>query len=137
MYSIGDLSRMAGVKVPTIRYYEQMGLIASTGRTGGNQRRYDRAGCERLAFIRHARALGLPVPAIRQLLDLSDDPGHDCAEADRVVCIHLADVRGRIAKLRRLESELERIATQCAGGAVRDCYVIAALADHDLCASEH
>jgi DNA-binding transcriptional MerR regulator len=137
MFSIGGLSRRSGVKVPTIRYYEQIGLIAAPGRTAGNQRRYRDPDLERLTFIRHARDLGLPIDAIRQLLDLSDDPGRDCAEADRIVGIHLDQVRDRIARLRRLERELERIAMQCAGGAVRDCYVIAALADHDLCAGGH
>jgi DNA-binding transcriptional MerR regulator len=137
MFSIGELSRRTGIKVPTIRYYEQIGLIARPGRTAGNQRRYGGADLDRLAFIRHARDLGLPIEAIRQLLDLSDEPERDCAEADRIVRIHLEGVRDRIARLRKLEGELERIAAQCAGGAVRDCHVIAALADHDLCAGEH
>ena len=55
MFSIGDLSRRTGVKVPTIRYYEQMGLVAAPERSEGNQRRYSRQELERLAFIRHAR----------------------------------------------------------------------------------
>jgi DNA-binding transcriptional MerR regulator len=54
MYSIGDLSRRTHVKVPTIRYYEQMGLLAAPERSEGNQRRYGRPELERLAFIRHA-----------------------------------------------------------------------------------
>jgi DNA-binding transcriptional MerR regulator len=137
MFSIGELSRRTRIKVPTIRYYEQIGLVEAPGRTEGNQRRYARPDLERLAFIRHARDLGLPIDAIRQLLDLSDDPGNDCAEADRIVRIHLDGVRDRIARLRRLEDELERIAMQCAGGAVRDCHVIAALSDHELCVGEH
>ncbi|HEX2146766.1 MAG TPA: MerR family transcriptional regulator, partial [Pseudorhizobium sp.] len=58
MYSIGDLSRRTGVKVPTIRYYEQMGLITAAHRSEGNQRRYEKTDLERLAFIRHARDLG-------------------------------------------------------------------------------
>ena len=58
MYSIGELSRRTGVKVPTIRYYEQMGLMPEGERTQGNQRRYRRDELERLAFIRHARDLG-------------------------------------------------------------------------------
>ena len=54
-YSIGELSAETGVKVPTIRYYEQMGLVAAPERSEGNQRRYSRQELERLAFIRHAR----------------------------------------------------------------------------------
>ena len=55
MFSIGQLSRRTGVKIPTIRYYEQMQLIAPDGRTAGNQRRYTKDGLARLAFIKHSR----------------------------------------------------------------------------------
>ncbi len=137
MFSIGDMSRRAGVKVPTIRYYEQMGLIAAPGRTEGNQRRYARADLERLEFIRHARDLGLTIEAIRDLIDLSGHPERPCAHADAIARTHLADVREKIARLQRLEAELDRIATHCDGGSVKDCYVIRALASHDLCADEH
>jgi len=84
MYSIGDLSRRTGVKIPTIRYYEQMGLIAAPERSEGNQRRYERSELERLAFIRHARDLGLSIDSIRDLLALSQHPERPCGEADRI-----------------------------------------------------
>lgn len=137
MYSIGELSRRANVKVPTIRYYEQMGLLEAPDRTEGNQRRYDRRGLERLAFIRHARDLGLPIEAIRELIRLSSHPGNPCDDADRIAREQLQAVRERIAQLRRLESELSRIASGCEADHVGDCYVIRALADHALCAGDH
>ena len=58
MLSIGKLGAQAGVKVPTIRYYEQIGLLPEAERSAGNQRLYSRKSMERLAFIRHARDLG-------------------------------------------------------------------------------
>lgn len=134
MYSIGDLSRRTGVKVTTIRYYEAQGLIAHEGRTAGNQRRYGRDGLERLGFIRHARDLGLPLEAIRELIAL-DPASH--AETHRIAVGHLAGVRDRIARLRRLEAELERIVESCDGGPGHDCDVLAALADHDRCDGAH
>ena len=137
MYSIGDLSRQTGVKVPTIRYYEQMGLIAAPDRTEGNQRRYAKRELEQLTFIRHARDLGLKIEAIRELLTLSQHPESPCTEADRIARDHLEGVRAKIAQLRRLEQELERIISHCDGHSIEDCYVIRALADHRLCESEH
>ena len=137
MHSIGELARATGVKVPTIRYYEQMGLIEAAGRSEGNQRRYDRAGLERLAFIRHARELGLSIGAIRELIELSLHPQEPCEGANRIARQQLDAVRSRIARLRRLEGELERIATGCESGNIADCYVIRALCDHDMCAHEH
>lgn len=137
VYTIGELSRRTGVKVPTIRWYEQAGLVDEPGRTAGNQRRYARADLERLAFIRHARDLGLGIGAIRELIELSQHPEKPCAEADRIASEHLAGVRERIARLQRLEAELARITTAVHHGTAGECYVIRALADHDLCADEH
>lgn len=137
MLTIGDLSRRTGVKVPTIRYYEQMGLIEPAERSEGNQRRYSRQERERLSFIKHARDLGLRIESIRELLTLSSHPERPCDQADRIAAEQLVAVRDKIEKLRRLESELERISSCCTGENVKDCYVIRALANHDLCESEH
>lgn len=137
MLTIGELARKTGVKVPTIRYYEQMGLIEAAERSEGNQRRYGHTERERLSFIKHARQLDLPIESIRALLQLSADPERSCSEADRIAVEQLAAVRLRIAELRRLERELKRISTRCHNDQIRDCYVIQSLADHDLCEGEH
>ncbi len=137
MYSIGELSRPTGVKVPTIRSYEQARLMKAPERSDGNQRRYGRPELERLAFIRHARDLGLAIDSIRELIELSGHPDMPCADADRIAKEQLASVRERIARLRKLERELERIATCCTGETVGDCYVIRALSDHTLCRNDH
>jgi len=138
MLSIGELSRRTGVKVPTIRYYEQMGLLDAAERSDGNQRRYGKPERERLSFIKHGRDLGLSIESIRELIELSAHPDRPCAQIDRIAAEQLASVRERIARLRKLELELERIATHCDGEhQVRDCYVIRALANHDLCDGEH
>ena len=136
MLSIGALSKRTGVKVPTIRYYEEIGLLSPPERSAGNQRRYEPSALERLAFIRHARDLGFSLDAIRALLQLSERPEQACADADRIAAEQLTAVRERIARLQRLESELARIA-ECAGDAVGDCGVLAALGDHGRCRGPH
>lgn len=135
---IGGLAERTGVKVETIRYYEQVGLLPRPERSYGNQRRYTRRHLERLAFIKHARDLGFSVESIRTLLNLSDKPDMACDDAHRAAAGHLAEVRAKIARLRSLEAELKRIATSCSGGVhVRDCAIIEALADHSLCGRDH
>ncbi len=136
MFSIGDLARHTGVKVPTIRYYEGIGLVAPAERTAGNQRRYDRHGLQRLGFIRHARDLGLPLDAIRALLELEDHAGESCKGAHVIAADHLADIRERISRLQRLEAELSRIVATEDGGD-GPCAVLAALGDHDACEGGH
>jgi len=109
MFSIGALSKQTGVKVPTIRYYEQIGLIDPADRTQGNQRRYNDEALQRLGFIKHARELGFSIETITALIDLNNHPDRSCAEATRIAHEQLTDVRERIASLVRLESELVRI----------------------------
>jgi DNA-binding transcriptional MerR regulator len=136
-YAIGDLARRTGVKVPTIRYYEQIGLLPEPPRTEGKQRRYSDQNLRRLTFIRHARELGFGIEAIRELTVLSDRPDTSCAEADRIARHHLVEVEERITKLEALRAELERMIGECAQGRVSDCRVIQSLADHRLCCGEH
>ncbi|MEP2880138.1 MAG: helix-turn-helix domain-containing protein [Roseibium sp.] len=137
-FSIGDLSRATGVKVPTIRYYEKEGLLEEPMRTEGNQRRYRNSDLDRLRFLRHCRGLGLPMPAIRELIDLSQHPDKPCEEVDRIAAEQLQAVRERIQRLKILEKELARIATSCDGGhPVTECNVLKAFADHSLCKGEH
>lgn len=137
MLSIGKLSEATGVKVPTIRYYEQIGLLPEPERSAGNQRLYGRSVQARLAFIRHARDLGFPLEAIRELLSLSDDPDRSCEAADTIAKRQLRAVRARIARLQALQSELERMVAQCACGTIADCRVIEVLSNHDLCGHDH
>ena len=74
MSAIGTLAERTGTKVQTNRYYEQIRLLPQPERTDGGQRRYRDKDLDRLAFIRHARQLGFTLEAIRELLDLSDNP---------------------------------------------------------------
>lgn len=136
MLTIGKLAEATGVKVPTIRYYEQIGLLPEPERSAGNQRLYGKAQLERLRFVRHARALGFPLEAIRDLLSLSDRPDQPCTAADGIAREQLSAVRARIRQLKALEGELERMVAHD-HGAIRDCRVIEVLGDHALCAHDH
>lgn len=136
MYSIGELSKSSGVKVPTIRYYEQIGLMEPSDRSEGNQRRYEPEGLKRLTFIKHARDLGFSLDDIRSLLQLSKQKTKSCRKATAIVAEHLTDVQQRIAKLQRLERELDRM-LDCHEDCVAQCTVIESLSDHSHCLSEH
>ena len=134
---IGALARSAGTKVQTVRYYEQIGLLPAPARTEGGQRVYNTDARDRLAFIRHARELGFEMADVRALLELSDRPEGDCGLADEIAGRHLTAVEAKIAKLTALKGELERMLDCCGHGAVAECRVIEALADHGLCGGDH
>ncbi len=136
--TIGALASATEVKVPTIRYYEQIGLLPKADRTEGNQRRYGQAERERLTFIRHARDLGFSVEDIRELLDLSDKPNTPCDAAHAIADRQVGAIARRIRQLEGLLNELSRIAESCRGGRMAaDCRIIHALADHGQCVQDH
>jgi Cu(I)-responsive transcriptional regulator len=137
MQAIGAVAKRTGLKIPTIRFYEQEGLISPPERTGSGRRLYADADVRRLSFIRHARTLGFELDDIRSLLDLSDHPQRPCDDADRIARRHLAEVDIRIEQLSALKKELARIVRSCAGGRASECQVIEALADHALCDGDH
>lgn len=130
-FSIGELARRTNVKVPTIRYYEQIGLLPPPPRTEGRQRRYDESHASRLNFIRHARELGFDVEVIRELLAMSAKPNHPCAEIDEMARRHIAEIDRRIEHLTTLRTELQRTVDECGQGQVCECRVIEVLSDAD------
>jgi DNA-binding transcriptional MerR regulator len=135
--SIGEAAKASGVKVPTIRYYEQIGLLPTPPRSDGNRRSYDDGDLRRLAFIRHARELGFEIPAIRTLLTLQDDLTQPCASADAIAKARLVEVERRIASLNALKAELEVMVEGCRHGRLAECRVIEVLADHGKCMHPH
>jgi DNA-binding transcriptional MerR regulator len=137
MYSIGYLSRHTQVKIPTIRFYEDKGLLPRPDRTAGNQRRYDDTALKRLLFIRHCRDLGLPLTDIEGLLSLEGASGGDLNQAHEIAERQLADLRDRISRLRSLEAELSRISKACDGKHDHVCAVLHAFGDHSECAGPH
>ncbi len=125
---IGDLAAATGTKVNTIRFYEDIGLMPPAVRTSSGRRTYGGSDVSRLAFIRHGRALGFSIEEVRSLMDLSNHPERDCADAAAIARRHLRDVEDRISRLELLRAELTKISKSCDGGVAADCSVIEAIA---------
>jgi Cu(I)-responsive transcriptional regulator len=127
-FRIGDLAKQAGVKVVTIRYYEQAGLLPACERTAGNYRLYAQEHLKRLNFVRRCRELGFSLEQIRDLLLLSASQSPTCADVCSVAADHLKEVESKISDLRHLAAELRRIASSCNGTqSSADCRLIASL----------
>lgn len=135
-YSIGQMADVGHCKVQTIRYYEQIGLLAIPERNQGNQRIYDKTQIDRLKFIRHSRELGFSLEQIREILALSDNPTHSCQHVDQIARNHLQDVESKIQRLQGMKKELRRMIIQCSGDQIADCRIIEVLSNHQLCLTQ-
>ena len=109
--TIGAFAAAVGVNVETIRYYQRQGLLREPQRPLGGIRRYDQADVARLAFIKSAQQLGFSLDDIAELLRLED--GTHCEEASRLAEAKLDDVRGKLARLQRIEATLSEIVGRC------------------------
>lgn len=126
--SRGELARATGSNIETIRYYEKTGLLPDPPRTGAGYRVYSAAHALRLRFILRARELGFSMDDIRGLLGLGDSAAPTCSEVKDRTERHLADVRAKIADLKRIEAVLAETADQCSGEQVPHCPVLNTLA---------
>jgi Cd(II)/Pb(II)-responsive transcriptional regulator len=112
---IKALSDATGVDVETIRYYERQGLLPAPARQANGYRDYGQPQLERLAFIRHCRALDMPLADVRQLLAALDAPGPECGDVNALIDQHLTRVRARLTSLRALEKQLRSLRNTCNG----------------------
>jgi MerR family mercuric resistance operon transcriptional regulator len=126
-FPIGTLSAQSGVNIETIRYYERVGLIAKPERSAGGYRLYRSADRDRLRFVRRARDLGFSLDEVRRLLDLADRKSRSCRRVHDIAVEHLAEVREKIADLRRMDRVLGSMVRACAQGTLPDCPLLEAL----------
>jgi DNA-binding transcriptional MerR regulator len=131
-HSIGAAAKQTGCSVPTIRYYEEVGLLSAAPRTEGNQRHYDKAAIRRLTFIRRCRDLGFTIEQVRELVGLVEQPSRNCVEVRDIANVHLIEVQKKLVELKALEASLSRFVlgcnTACAGGPAIDCTILEDLA---------
>lgn len=128
---IGELSAATGVDSETIRYYEREGLLTAPARQSNGYRAYGSSHLEQLAFVRHCRALEIPLMDIRRLLAFAEQPTAECGDIDRLIDEQLLKVQVRLKSMRALERQLAELRKRCnAHHAVGECGIL-----HELVAA--
>ena len=125
--TIGTLSKHSGCNIETIRYYERIELLPPPPRSPGGNRLYGSEHLKRLTFIRRSRELGFTLDEVRTMLSLVDGGAYTCADVQALSALHLQNVRYKIRDLKKLETTLAAIVSQCSGDKVPECPIIDAL----------
>jgi DNA-binding transcriptional MerR regulator len=127
-FRIGNLARRAGTNVPTIRYYEAIGLLRRPNRQPSGQRSYAEEDVRRLIFIRRCRDFNLGIEQVRSLVALMEDRSRSCLDARDIARQHLTTLRAKLAELTRLERRIADFVTNCerscVGGPGPDCVIL-------------
>lgn len=127
---IGELARLTGTAIETIRFYERERLLSEPARTVGNYRIYGEQHADRLAFIRHCRSLDMALEEIRALLRFKESPQENCSAVNGLLDAHIEHVAQRIRELRVLEKQLKLLRKQCTEAqAAGDCGILRELSE--------
>jgi len=116
----GELAREAGVNVETIRFYERKGLLSEPPRRTSGYREYPVGAVRRILFIKRAKELGFTLREIKGLLELRVDPDTTCDVVRERATEKIADVKQKIADLRKIEKALRKLTDSCSGSGPKD-----------------
>lgn len=126
--NISEAARRSGLSSKTIRYYEDIGLVASPRRGDNGYRQYEEAAVEELQFLARAREVGFDLQECRQLLELHKDSGRQSRHARQLVLEKSAQLQQRIDALKSMQAVLEDMARRCRGDEGPECAILEDLA---------
>ncbi len=124
--NIGAVSHRSGLPAKTIRYSEDIGLIAPDRRENG-YRDYSREDVDRLCFLQRSRSLGFSVEECRQLLSLYGDRKRESGDVKAMASAKLGAIDRKIAELRGLRDMLSHLVENCHGDHRPECPIIEGL----------
>lgn len=103
---IGEVAKLSGIGIETLRFYERSGLLGRPARTGSGYRLYDSEVLERLDFIKRSQVLGFSLDEIRQIIAEKQAGGSPCRSVREVVRTRLQEVDERLREIRRYRKDL-------------------------------
>ncbi len=123
--TIGQVAKLSGVGVETVRFYERKGLIDQPPRKGPGYRHYPQEVIKRIKFIKSAKELGFSLKEISELLNLRIDPATTCADVRKKAVDKINDVETKINELKMIKKALTELASICVGsGPTSECPIL-------------
>lgn len=113
MLQVGEVSRRLGLNPQTLYFYERIGLMPSPKRTAAGYRLYELSDLDRLSFIMQAKALGLSLDDIKDLLMLQDGQQLSCQDVYDRLLKKVQHIDETISKLQTLRAQLTPLLDQC------------------------
>jgi MerR family copper efflux transcriptional regulator len=131
VFSIGQVARLSGVGVETVRFYEREGLLQEPARRASGYRQYSEEAIKQIRFIKRAQQLGFSLKEILELLTLRVDAETECSQAKERAAAKLAEVERKIVELQQMRQALLRVVSLCSEESPKSrCPMLDAL-DHD------
>ncbi len=112
LLKIGEVADLSGLAIKTVRYYEDLGLIAAQQRTSANYRLFEPGVLSRLSFIRRVQRLGFSLEQIRHILEIRDQGHLPCEDVRQQIEAKLLDIDHQIQQLLTLKHDLQHLIEQ-------------------------
>ena len=122
--NISQAAEQSGLPPKTIRYYEEIGLVAPARRQGNGYRDYAARDVHMLRFVQRARDLGFSVADCRALLSLYTDSDRHSADVKAIALKRIAEIDRKIAELGEMRAALATLADKCHGDERPDCPIL-------------
>ena len=126
--NISEAARQSGLSSKTIRYYEEIGLVAPARRGDNGYRQYEQRAVEEFQFLARARDVGFDLDECRQLLELHRDSGRQSRHARELVLEKSNQLQQRIERLLAMREVLQDMASRCHGDEGPECAILDDLA---------
>lgn len=126
--NISEAARRSGLSTKTIRYYEDIGLIAPASRGDNGYRQYEGGSVEQLQFLARARDVCFDIEECRQLLELQYDSKRQSRHARSLVLEKSEQLQLKIDRLQSMQKVLQDMAKRCRGDEGPDCAILDDLA---------
>lgn len=127
--NISQAAELTELPPKTIRYYEEIGLVAPARRRSNGYRDYSEREIHTLRFVARARSLGFPVEECRALVALYGDTTRKSADVKEIALRRIADIDGKIRELESMRTALGHLAEKCHGDDRPDCPILNEFAD--------
>jgi len=125
--NIGDAAILSKLPVKTVRYYDEIALVAAA-RSESGYREYNPADVHRLRFVARARGLGFSIDDCRHLLSLYEDDARASADVKAIVAEKLLEVDRKMAELQSIRTTLQHLSKHCRGDECPECPILDDLA---------
>ncbi|MBN9229492.1 MAG: hypothetical protein BGO90_12280 [Legionella sp. 40-6] len=131
---IGQLAKITGVNLTTVRFYERRGLIPEPKRTASGYRQYAPEMALRVRFIKNAQELGFALKEISELLDLHADSTTGCQTIKQRAADKMMIVESKINALKKIKNALQELHNLCSGqGTIKEgCRILDALGSEKM-----
>lgn len=121
LLQIGEIAKMAGVNIQTLRYYERRDILKPTSKKESGFRLYSKDDVKTIKFIKHAQELGFKLKEIKELIGLRIPSSGRSGKVQKKAGEKLADVQEKIKLLKNIEKTLKKLVSDCKNNKTSPC----------------